>query len=87
MKDITEMTARELLVGLMRGDRATLKQGYGPKAATLAVCDLQNIARPSPIEERLLAFAEGYAFAANDEGVLSNNNRTPSPDDDVLERK
>lgn len=43
MKDITEMTAVEMAVGLMEGDAATLKAGYTKANAVLAVADFKGL--------------------------------------------
>ncbi len=86
MKDIAQMTARELIVGLMRGDKATFKQGYSAEAATLVAIEYNNIQKHSPLHDRLLAFAEGYAVAASDRDVTTGLTNTPSASADVLER-
>lgn len=86
MKDIADMTARELVVGLMRGDKASFKQGYSAEAAVLVAIKYNNIAKHSPLHDRLQAFAEGYAVAASDEDVTTGLTNTPSAPADVLER-
>jgi hypothetical protein len=80
---ITDMTPRQLIVGLMRGDRASLKAGYSAKAATLTAIEINNIAKDSPSHLKLLAFAEGFAYGMHEDNSV-NNPATIA--EDLLER-
>lgn len=57
MSALESLTARELIAGLMRGNRAELKLGYSPANAALAVRDL----RPDASEDELRGYSEGFS--------------------------
>lgn len=57
MGTLETMTDRELIAGLMRGNRAELKLGYSPANAELAVRDL----RPDASEDELRGYSQGFS--------------------------
>lgn len=59
---LDSLTARELIAGLMRGNRAELKLGYSPANAELAVRDL----RPDENVDELRGYSQGFQ-----DGMLS----------------
>lgn len=56
-QDIRTMHPRELIRGVMRGDAANFKIGYGAENAVRAVLT----AHPDANRDELLAYAEGFA--------------------------
>ncbi len=55
-----EMTPREMVRGLMRGERARFKAGYTAENAVLAVCEIQG--EPAEGQEALQQYAEGFCY-------------------------
>lgn len=68
--DIHNMTDRELVAGLMRGDKDSMKLGYVARSAVLTVESLRYANNPEGwdlIERDLQAFAEGFAQGINED--------------------
>lgn len=65
--NIEDMTDRELVAGLMRGDRPSMKQGYSARSAVLTVKSLrypgiESAGKWMEAEPTLQAFADGFAL-------------------------
>lgn len=58
MSGIDELTQRELLRGLMRGDPATFQQGYSAENAVLAVQERFHL--DDSDAQRLRTYAHGF---------------------------
>lgn len=70
MIDIDKLTPRQFVAGLMRGDRATLQQGYTPEAASLVVARNRNL---NEHELAILnAYAQGFADGLVESADLTN---------------
>lgn len=65
--NIHEMEPRELIRGLMRGNRAEFKVGYEARAAVIAVKNL----KPDADEAELEAYAAGFAAGMREPNMLT----------------
>lgn len=77
--DIDNLSDRELVMGLMRGDALEMKRGYSAAAAVETVRRLRyNDEHPDVDFNRaeLLAFAEGFAHGCHEDHERLN---TPEP--------
>jgi transcriptional accessory protein Tex/SPT6 len=57
--DLDQMTPRQIVAGLMRGDADSKKLGYTPENAVQAVVNLKGL-DPAGASGDLLAYAEGF---------------------------
>jgi hypothetical protein len=67
MSDLATMTPREVVRGLMRGNRIELKVGYSAENAVLAVSELQDLSHDELTVLR--AYAVGFAAGMKREKV------------------
>lgn len=65
------MEKEDLIRGLMRGDKATFKQGYSVPAAMSAVETLHDLGDAERVE--LTAFAMGFYLGLREGGTGSTN--------------
>lgn len=72
--DIRTMHPRELVRGLMRGDRATLRAGYSADNAVIAADNVHGMTPEA--RDRLQSYAEGFAA-----GMKEDPARTLPTDD------
>lgn len=67
---IEDLTARQLVAGLMRGNAQTLQRGYGPEAAVHAAATRHNLTASEA--DKLLAYAEGFLDGFAEDGRRGN---------------
>jgi hypothetical protein len=73
MNHIDSMTPRQLVVALMRGDRANFQMGYSPESATLAACERHDIDPESSEAKELHVYAKGWHDGANEPDIENLN--------------
>ena len=77
--DLSTMTPRELIRGLMRGERTSLKLGYSPANAVLAVQRL----RPDADEDELRGYSQGYSDGLRRCDTMASQDDTPCAETDA----
>lgn len=79
MQNIDTMHPREIVRGLMRGNRAELKLGYSPANAARAALDI----RPGVEFEQLNAYAQGFSDGMRRTDRMSSQQDTPGAETDA----
>lgn len=73
--DLENMTDEQIIMGLMRGEKASFKAGYSAEAAVHTVFDLRYSKGVDLTLERqaeLAAFARGFAHGMHEDSAQTN---------------